>query len=188
LVAIFAWVLLGERVEPRYWVGAAIAALGLAVMQGATTEGPAPALVGAGTGMALAAAACFSAIGVLTRRFIHQIDPVGVNAVRLWIAVALWFPFNALPRVSEIPLDQALYALVAAIVGPFLGRLCLMISARYIEARVSTLVNLTAPVMTLVLSFVLLSDWPHRHELAGGAIMIGGIAIPLLRRRARPSA
>jgi drug/metabolite transporter (DMT)-like permease len=182
LIAILAWLFLGERVEPRFWPGTVVAVLGLVVMQGPMETGSLGQLFGAGIGMALAAAACFSAIGVLTRRFIHQIDPVGVNAVRLWMAVALWFPFNPMPRFSEIPAEQAFHAVLSAIVGPFLGRLCLMISARYVEARVSALVNLTAPVMTLALAFALLSDWPQRHELLGGAIMIAGISIPLLRR------
>jgi drug/metabolite transporter (DMT)-like permease len=56
-----------------------------------------------------------------------------------------------------------------------------MISARYVEARLTTLANLTTPVMTLVLAFLLLSDWPQPNELLGGAIMMVGIAVPLLR-------
>jgi drug/metabolite transporter (DMT)-like permease len=85
--------------------------------------------------------------------------------------------------LGEIPSSQILYAGLAALAGPFLGRLCLMISARYVEARVTTLANLTAPAMTLVFAWLLLSDWPAPHQLIGGAIMIAGISIPLLRPR-----
>jgi drug/metabolite transporter (DMT)-like permease len=66
------------------------------------------------------------------------------------------------------------------VAGPFLGRLALMISARHIEARVTTLATLMTPAMTLALGFILLSDWPETYELIGGAIMIAGVAIPLL--------
>jgi len=183
LVAIFAWLLLGERVEGRFWLGVAIAGLGLIVLQGPMDGVRALGLFGSGTGMALAAAACFSAMAILTRRFIHRIDPVVVNALRLWFAVVLWFPFYSLPRFSEIPSEQLLCAGLAALTGPFVGRLCLMISARYVEARVTTLASLTTPAMTLVLAFLLLSDWPQTHELVGGTIMIAGISIPLLRTR-----
>jgi len=192
LVALFAWLLLRERVERRYWLGAAIAAVGLVVLQGpdairTSTDGFSPGrflgLFGKGTGMALGAAACFSMLIVVTRRFIYRIDPVAVNAIRLWLAVALWFAFNAVPEVETLPREQLLFASLAAVSGPFFSRLCLMISARYVEARVSTLASLSAPILTLFFAFALLSDWPRDHELLGGALMIAGISIPLLRPR-----
>ncbi len=191
LVALFAWLLLGERVERRYWLGAAIAAMGLVVLQepaagpsaGDFNLGRLPGLFGAGTGMALGAAACFSMLVVVTRHFIYRIDPVAVNAIRLWLAVALWFAFNPAPELDTLPREQILFASLSAISGPFFSRLCLMISARYVEARVSTLASLSAPVLTLFFAFALLSDWPRDHELLGGAIMIAGISIPLLRPR-----
>ncbi len=181
-VAIFGWLLLGERVEKRFWLGAMIATVGLVVLQGPLGDAGLLGLFAGGTGLAVAAAACFSSLAIVTRRYIHRIDPVAVNALRLWLAAALWFPFNSVPRFSEIPTEQILYASMAAIAGPFLGRIALMLSARHVEARVTTLANLTTPVLTLILAFLLLSEWPEPYELTGGAIMIAGISIPLLRR------
>ncbi|MEZ4282258.1 MAG: DMT family transporter [Myxococcota bacterium] len=186
LVALVAWILLGERVERRFWLGATTAMLGLFILQETSGGTSLRGLLGAGTGMALAAAACFSALAVVTRHFIHRIDPVLVNALRLWVAVALWFPFHALPRPGEIPARQILWAVLAAMMGPFASRLCLMLSARDVEARTTTLANLTSPLMTLPLGWLLLSDLPAPQQLLGGAIMIAGIAIPLLPRR-RPA-
>ena len=139
-------------------------------------------MLSGGTGLALAGAACFSSLAIITRRFIHQIAPVTVNALRLWFAVAFWFAFNPLPRLSEIPPQQVFYAGIAAIAGPFLGRLALMNSARYVEARVTTLATLATPAMTLIAAYIVLSEWPKNYELVGGAIMIAGISIPLFRR------
>jgi drug/metabolite transporter (DMT)-like permease len=82
LVAVLAWVFLGERVEGRFWVGAAMAVLGLVVLQGPIEDLGAPGFLAAGTGMALAAAVCFSSIAIVTRHFIHRIDPVAANALR----------------------------------------------------------------------------------------------------------
>lgn len=181
-VAIFAWVLLGERVERRFWLGGCIAVVGLVVLQGPLGVSGASGIFDPGTAMAIGAAACFSGLAIVTRRFVHQIDLVSVNAIRLWLSVALWFPFNGVPDVGEIPREQIVYAVLAAIAGPFLGRLALMISARYVEARVTALATLSAPVLTLILAYFWLSDWPETHELVGGGIMIAGISIPLLRR------
>ena len=192
LVALFAWIFLQERVEGRFWVGAALAAVGLVVLQGPdlsveSARGEGGPHVAAGTGMAIAAATCFSGLTVLTRHFIARIDAVAVNAIRLWFAVGLWFLFNEAPGPNEIPLPQIGYVSLSAIAGPFLGRLCMMMSARYVEARVSVLANLTAPVLTLGMAFVLLSEWPSPYELWGGAIMMAGIALPLLGYSTRPA-
>jgi drug/metabolite transporter (DMT)-like permease len=181
LVAVFAWVLLGERVERRFWFGSAIAVAGLVVLQGPLDEARAFGLFATGTGMAMLAALCFSALVLMTRYFIHRIDPVLVNALRLWIAIGFWFVVNPIPVFSELPRDQVLYAALAALAGPFFARLCLMISSRYIEARITVLTNLSAPILTLGLAYLILSDWPEDHQLIGGAIMMVGISLPLLK-------
>ncbi|MBJ22985.1 MAG: DMT family transporter [bacterium] len=180
-VAVFAWLFLGERIERRFWFGAMIAGIGLVVLQGPMGDAGVLGFFGGGTGLAVVAAIAFSLMAIVTRRFIHRIDPVAVNAIRLWLAVAFWFPFNEFPHFSEIPRDQILFATIAAIAGPFLGRIALMMSARHVEARVSTLASLAAPVLTLVLAFWVLSDWPGYHELIGSAIMIAGISVSLVR-------
>ncbi|MEZ4289277.1 MAG: DMT family transporter [Myxococcota bacterium] len=186
LVAVFAWAMLGERVDRRFWLGAGIALVGLLVIQGHPAEIATRAFLTSGAGLAIGAAACFSMLAVVTRRFIHAIDPVVVNALRLWMAVALWFPFYEAPRLDALPREQVLYAGLAAVLGPFASRLCLMLSARHLAARVTTLASLTAPAITLGLAWLLLSDWPKPNELIGGAILVAGIAIPLLGRRRRP--
>lgn len=183
LVAILGWVLLGERVDRRFWLGAALALAGLVVIQGPAPDLPWRALLTSGSAYAIGAATCFSLLAIATRRFIHRIDPVAVNALRLWLSVGCWLALNPWPTREAIDPAQVGYASLAALFGPFLGRLMLMESARYVEARISTLATLSTPVLTLGLAYVLLSDWPERHELAGGALMLAGIAIPLWRRR-----
>jgi drug/metabolite transporter (DMT)-like permease len=184
LVAVFAWLLLGERVEKRFWFGALIAIGGLVVLQGPLEDSRTFGLFGTGTGMAMLAAACFSSLALMTRYTIHRIDPILVNALRLWIAVGLWFVFNPTPVFADLPREQILYAALAALAGPFFARLCLMISARHVEARMTVLTNLSSPVLTLGLAYAILSDWPENHQLIGGAIMMAGISLPLLKRPA----
>ena len=91
--------------------------------------------------------------------------------------------FNDAAGIGRIPAAQWRYATMAALSGPFLGRLTLMISARTIEARLSSLVMLLAPVLTLVPAYLILEDWPTERQLLGGVVMLLGIAFPLLRTR-----
>ncbi len=119
-------------------------------------------------------------MNITTRKFIRHIDPVSINALRLWLAIAMWFAWYGTPDVLfEISAPQAFYASLAAFFGPFLGRLCSMNSARYIEARYTTLAMLAAPPLTLLFAYVILSDLPNTREILGGAIMLVGIAFPI---------
>ncbi len=177
IVALLAWPIIGERVDRRFWFGAAIAAVGLLILNDPFASG---AVRASGMAWALASAFWFGSMAVVTRKFIHRIDPVSVNALRLWLAVGLWFVWHGTPdALFEITIPQASYASLAAFCGPFLGRLCMMTSARYVEARYTTLATLAAPPLTLLLGFVILSDLPSTQEIFGGAVMIAGIALPV---------
>jgi drug/metabolite transporter (DMT)-like permease len=137
----------------------------------------------AGIAWAFVSALCFGCMAVITRKFVHRFDTVSVNALRLWLAVALWFIWNGFPdELREITTEQTGYATLAAFFGPFLGRLCMMTSAKYIEARITTLATLAAPPLTLALAYMILRDLPDAREIQGGVIMLVGISIPILRR------
>jgi drug/metabolite transporter (DMT)-like permease len=181
VVALLAWAMLGERVERRYWLGSMIAGVGLVVLRDPFGAGPVDPR---GTGFALLSVLCFSTMAVVTRMAIQRVDPVRVNALRLWMTLPLWFVVAGAPaELASIPRTQLAYAALAAFAGPFAARLCLILSARYVDARVTTLGVLSAPVISLGLELLILGDAPPAHELLGGAIMLAGIAVPLLRRR-----
>lgn len=189
VVALLAWPFLGERVEKRFWLGAAVAAVGLLVMRdpfGAQIEGGAATHAAAsakarGVALAVAAASMFGCMALFTRRVIHRIDPVVVNGLRLWISVAFWFALNGVPETlrSASP-EQVFWAALTGFIGPFFGRLSMMLSARHLEARLTVLMTLAAPPVTLAVSILVLSDWPSQREGWGGAVMLLGVAIPLL--------
>jgi drug/metabolite transporter (DMT)-like permease len=181
IVALLAWPLIGERIDRSFWVGAFVAGCGLLLLQGPLdfdeprTEGIL---------WAVGSAVCFGSMAVITRKYVHRFDTVSVNALRLWLAVALWFAFNGIPdELAEISSEQVGYATLAAFFGPFMGRLCMMISAKYIEARITTLTTLAAPPLTLALAWVILSDLPTAQEIQGGVLMLFGISIPIIHRR-----
>ena len=182
-VALLAWPIIGERIDRSFWLGAAVAACGLFLLQGPLSVDQSRT---AGIVWAVASAVCFGSMAVITRKFVHRFDTVSVNALRLWLAVALWFVWNGFPdALYEIKSEQACYATLAAFFGPFMGRLCMMTSAKYVEARITTLVTLAAPPLTLALAYGVLSDLPSASEIEGGVVMLIGISIPILHRVVR---
>jgi drug/metabolite transporter (DMT)-like permease len=184
LVGGLAWVALGERPSLGFWIGAAAACAGVVLMQGG---GEAPAHL-SGVLLALLAASAFSGMAVLTRRFIAEIDPISVNALRLWLSLLCWVAFHReLPALGRLSPELVAYGALAALCGPFLGRLFFMFALRHVEARIAALCNLLAPVVTLGLSFVFLADVPSSAEIAGGAVILAGVAIPIAGSRRRRS-
>jgi O-acetylserine/cysteine efflux transporter len=179
-VAAVSAALLGERITLRFGVGVAVALAGFVVMSlpaGGAAGGAAGAL------WALLSAVCFGTMHVITRVVIHRIDPVLVNALRLWFAVALMLPGRL---TGALGLDLATWALVAgaAFLGPFLGRLCLMYAVRHISASRSALLILAGPVFAFLFAFLVMDIAPTPRELLGGALILAGIALPLLERAA----
>ncbi|MEY4580345.1 MAG: hypothetical protein RL701_5048 [Pseudomonadota bacterium] len=181
-VALLGRVVLGERVTPRFWVGVSIAAVGLYVMQstGAATTPAAGSGALVGTLMAAGSAACFAIMSVYTRKYIHQIRPVAVNALRLWISIGLWFVFHL--RMPHLPMDTtfAAYCALAGVFGPYLSRTALMYALLYISPTRTTLIGLLTPVITIVPAYWVFGTMPSTRELLGSTIMILGVALPVI--------
>lgn len=183
IVAVIAWATLGERPHVLFWVGSGIAALGLLWMQGG--DGP---LDGVGVLLGLASSLSFGIMIVAVRRYVHGVDTVFVNTFRLWLAVLVWFLVRGeIPSADEFSGPLILYGSLAGAFGPFLSRLFTMQSSRHLEARFSALILLSTPVLSLPLAWLFLGTIPSGRELEGGALMLLGVAIPVVGRgRSKP--
>ncbi len=190
-VAAASAVLLGERMTLRFGAGVLVALAGFAVMRlpmdavvgGTGAVAGASSVAELGVLWAVLSALCFGLMHVITRKVIRRIDPVFVNALRLWLAVGLMVLFPG-RLAGALALDLHTWALVAAaaFLGPFLSRLCLMYAVRHIPASRASLITLAAPVFAFVLGFLVLGIAPTVRELLGGALIAAGIALPLLER------
>lgn len=186
-VAVGGWLTLGERSSRRFGVGVLVVLAGLVVMR--LPEDGAPAVAGAGIVWALAAALCFAAIHLWTRRVIERIAPVVVNAARLWLTVlALVCVPGNLDALQGMSSRLWLLCAGAALAGPFLSRLSIMYAVRYITASQSALIALLAPVVAFTLDYALLGATPSRLQVLGAAVVLLGVALPVLElARREPS-
>lgn len=180
VVAAYFW--LGERVNLAFIVGSLLSLAGVGLMQwraeGASVD------VLAGTAWGLCAALSFGLMQVLTRKVALRVDPLRFNAERLWLSV-LWlslFP-GRLSSALEMSLSTLGLAAMGAFFGPFLGRVALIYAARHVDAALTTLVGVLAPVFALALTLLLFGDAPSHNELWGGAIVIVGTALALRARK-----
>jgi drug/metabolite transporter (DMT)-like permease len=182
-VALGARLILGEPTTPRFWIGAALALGGMGMLR---WSGNAATLTIWGRVWALVGAASFGSMQVVVRRFIHQIDPLLVNTLRLWLAAAL---LALLPgRVASLANTSAtVWALCAgaALAGPILSRLLLMAALRHIPAALSSLALFTQPVFAYVLAAPVFGARPGVLEAAGCAVVLCGISLPAMEHLRR---
>jgi drug/metabolite transporter (DMT)-like permease len=177
-VALLGRFVLGEHVTLRFWVGTLVAALGLFLIS--DVRGAGVELDHGGMLLAAASAVCWATMAVCTRKYIHRIRPVPVNALRLWISIVFWFVVHArLPHWPMRP-DFMTYCVVAGAFGPYLSRTALMHALRYASPTETTLIGLATPVITMLPAFLVFGTLPTLRELAGSLIMIAGISLPVL--------
>ena len=178
VVAFMGALLLREEVRRSFWFGTVVSLSGLAVLS--QRSGPDVGFDATGVAFGMAASVCFGTMTVLTRKHIAMIQPVALNALRLWMSVALWFVVvRRLPTSRDASPELLLYAGLAGFFGPFLSRTAGLYSARHVPANLTAFAGLATPVLTLLLAFVLIHDLPTQKELFGGAIMLAGISLPV---------
>ena len=182
ITAALAWLLLREYISVRFLAGALITVFGFALMTRPTANAHATTL---GILWAVAAAGAFSGMQVFTRWVITRIRPVFINALRLWIAVAGLVAVGGLDATLQLSHTQWFYAAAAAFFGPFLSRLCLMYTVKYITASRGTLVTMVSPIFALVLGLLTFGTLPTTVELIGGGLILAGVVVPVVEQATR---
>ncbi len=185
-VALGGMLLLGERVSLRFWFGAGVVIGGFALL--GWVHGMERGISMTGVAWAVTAAAGFAVMQVVVRRTITRINPLQVNTLRLWLAVLLLLLLpGRLAPVAELDLRLWLLAGTAALFGPVLSRLCLMQALRYLPAAYATLALFVAPLFAYGLAGLVLGSWPGYLELAGGALILLGVALPIFEIARAPA-
>jgi drug/metabolite transporter (DMT)-like permease len=190
LVALVARFVFHERVRRRIWIALALALAGLSLIVDLWSEGG--VLDGLGIAAALAAAVAYAAYILLAERGVRRRDPISLTcygflfAGLFWLAVhPVWrFPFGRVDdsvsllgnlETTELPVWVLLLFLVA--VGT-MATFALVVSAlRHISATSVGIVAMLEPVAAAVVAWVWLGEALGAAQLAGGGIVLAGIAI-----------
>lgn len=167
-----------ERVRSGRWAGACVALFGVAIFEGLFAGHITFAI---GDGLTLASAASFALFNVLTARLLDRYTPVSLVAIAMTVGTVMILP-GAIPRMlvqnwsALTPLDWAVlaYSVTFPIVLTFpiwsygISRL---------GAGRTSLFQFGVPVLTGLLSVLLLRNRIEPHQIVGGAVCIAGMAI-----------
>lgn len=178
VVALAAWLLFGERPAGRTLVALPVILAGVVLIGG---------LVGAGTygadpllGVALGLIAALSYGGYLLvirhvgRR--HTAEPIAIStATTAVVAVLVGIALGRFDPIPSWPSHG--WLLLLGITAQSAGYLLISLSLPRLPAAVTSIILLAQPVVSVGLAMLLLAEAPSVAQLAGVALVIGGIAL-----------
>jgi drug/metabolite transporter (DMT)-like permease len=193
VVALAAWLLFGERPRRSVLVALPVMLLGVVLMSGVIGTGAYGANPPLGVAIGLMTAFAYAGYLLTVRRASadhRAAGPVAFATLSTAVcATAFGWLLGTLDVVPSWPAHAHLLAL--GFTSQFAGYLLIQFSLPRLPAVLTSVILLVQPVTTVALAGILLGEAPSAEQLAGVALVIGGIAIasvPLRRARAMSSA
>lgn len=191
VVAIAAWLLLGERPSARTLVALPIILVGvvfIAGILGGQNYGTNPQL---GVLLGFLTALSYGGYLIVIRRVSGRSTAGPVTISTASTAVVALVVGIALGSMDLTPgWESMIWLILLGISAQAFGYLFISISLPRLPAVVTSIILLSQPVVAVVLAMVILNETPSLGQLLGVACVIGGIAfatVPLKRLRRRPA-
>jgi drug/metabolite transporter (DMT)-like permease len=187
-VMVLGYVFLGERGGARTWLGSAIALAGVAVLAGPG------ALTGvgyrglAGAGLVLAGTLAFGAYTIVLRPLSQVYGAIPATAASTVVGTLPYLAFAgtlSAPRLAQLPSavwgELAFLSLGSTVAGLLLWNRAILSGG---ATRVSLLLYLE-PVVSVLGAVIFLGEQVTLVTIAGGLLILAGVAVAGIRRRAR---
>lgn len=176
----------GERPTPRQWIGLAVAAAGMVVINLPSLDAPPPS----GAALMIAAGVGWGMYSLGGRGARRPIMATAGNFVRCLPFAALYGAI-AVAWTAQVTTRGAVLAMISGAVTSGLGYCLWYTVLPSLGAARGAIVQLSVPVIAAVGAIVLLDEPLRAHVAIGGAIILGGLALALWQRwrpRARVAA
>ncbi len=189
VVGFVAWVLLGERPSRATLLALPVVLTGVVLISGAIGGKPYGADPGLGVLLGLGTALCYAGYLLVIRRGGRDARrPAGPVAVAtLFVVLAAGIAGATYGDLDLAPAPHSLaWLALLGITSQSAGYLFISMSLPRLPAVVTSIILLSQPVMTVILSIVLLGEAPSAAQLVGVGLVIGGIAaatVPIARIR-----
>jgi drug/metabolite transporter (DMT)-like permease len=185
-VAIFAYLLFGERTSPLSFAGILVALAGTAVIAGDGSVGSAAIL---GNALALVGAVTVAVYVLIGRS--SRTGGVGVlpYSVVVYSAAAITLLGAALLLDARLwgYSGETWFWLWAITLGPqIMGHTVFNWALRYVEASIISGTILAEPVVSALLAWLILAEKPGLQTVLGGGVVLAGLFLLLRGYRVRP--
>ncbi|PSB12763.1 EamA family transporter [filamentous cyanobacterium CCP2] len=178
-VAVFAFLLLRERLTARVMGAGSCAIVGTVLLVGVqpTTE-VAPVNVILGIGMALASALCYALMLLCSRPLSRRYHPLQPLTVSFTVGAILLFPIAGLSGlVIDYPIQGWACLLYLGIIPTAFAYLLYFSGIRYTSATVASILTLLEPLTATLLAWWLLGERLGTLGLMGAVLLIGAIGL-----------
>ncbi len=182
-VSLWSLLVLHELLGGPFWLGTALALGGAALIVGPDLQG----LTGGGDLLAVASSVCYAGYLLTTGRVRRTsgtlefmwLSSAGAAGVLLIFCLATGLP------LAGFRLDQYAALVALALVSHVTGWLAINFALGHLRPALTSVSLLGQPVITALLSVPLLGEGLSWAQVAGGALVLAGIA--LATRRGRPA-
>ena len=189
LVGVIAWLALGERPDRRAGLAVPVVLLGVVLISGAIGSGAYGSNPGLGAVFGLATAIAYAIFILLLRRAgADARRPAGpLFEATLTSAIAAAIGGIVVGDIDFLPgLEAQAWLVTLALSSQVLGWLLISVSLPRLPALLTAITLTLQPVGSVILGVILLSEKPSALQLAGVAVVVGGI-VPATARPRRPA-
>jgi drug/metabolite transporter (DMT)-like permease len=190
VVGLVAWLVLRERPSRSIFAALPVVIAGVALISGAVGSGAYGAAPALGVALGLTTACCYAGYLLVIRRGGRDLrrpaGPVALaTASTAAVAVVAGFIGGDLDLTPALP--SLAWLAILGLTSQSAGYLLISLSLPRLPAVVTSIILLTQPVASVILAMILLHESPSPTQLAGVALVVGGIAIATLPGRGRPA-
>jgi drug/metabolite transporter (DMT)-like permease len=187
LVAMWAWLVMKERVRRRVWAALGLALVGLSIMMDVWGGVP---LNTAGVLLSFLSACAFAAYLLLAEHAVGRRDPVSLLvygfffASLFWAVVQPWWSFpweeagesiSLLGNLADAQFPAWALLLWIVVVGTIVPFVLMVGSLRYLPATTVGMVAMLEPVLGALVAYLWLGEALAVQQLVGGAIVLAAI-------------
>jgi drug/metabolite transporter (DMT)-like permease len=188
IVGFVAWAVLGERPTRSTLIAVPVVLVGVALIAGlgGGAYGASPVL---GVALGLGTALCYAGYLIIIRRGGHDLRrPAGPVAIATASTAATAVLIGLLVGdLDPLPAPESLaWLALLGVTSQSAGYLLISLSLPRLPAVLTSIILLAQPVATVGLSMILLGEEPSSIQLAGVALVVGGIAVATLGGRPVP--
>jgi len=185
MVVVWLWITGGQRPGTLTVIGGAVAMIGLVLVLNLTSaEGLNPV----GVAWALWAALCLTGYFLLSAHASHDLNPLLLIGVGMWVAAAIVAVVAALGLLpfTFASNDAVIGGRVVAWWWPVLGLILVgsvfayltgLFAVRQLGARLASFVALIEVLFAVVFAWALLAELPAVQQLVGGVFILAGVVL-----------
>jgi DME family drug/metabolite transporter len=178
MVALLAWLLLGERMTGTLWVALVCAVVGTALMVQSGGQISLSSEHLSGNLLGLGAAASYASFVLISKRALEWLDSLAVIAAAFCVATLLLAPFASGDVLAAgLTGEDWPYILGLGLVSTALAYGLLTWGLNYASATAVSIATLLEPLTATILAAIFFQERLGLSGLAGGALLLVGMLV-----------